>query len=220
MIEASDANSSTDNDMKRLIVFLTALSVAGCATPSAPQTAATIEREAAVAPTRNAQLADAVSRELAHLARFDPDAVDSVSPELRALADAIMALNTPDETPAAPEAGAVMPADLLPPPADMVDAPSLRHAVHLASYRGVETAREGWGELVSAHGDLLGSLDARLSEVEIAGQGRYLRLKAGPFDTADEARTVCRALIATGEYCAVVDFSGRRMADMASAASD
>ena len=190
MIEASDANSSTDNDMKRLIVFLTALSVAGCATPSAPQTAATIEREAAVAPTRNAQLADAVSRELAHLARFDPDAVDSVSPEL------------------------------LPPPADMVDAPSLRHAVHLASYRGVETAREGWGELVSAHGDLLGSLDARLSEVEIAGQGRYLRLKAGPFDTADEARTVCRALIATGEYCAVVDFSGRRMADMASAASD
>jgi len=202
--------------MKRLTVFLAALALAGCASTADPaRSSMSDEPEVAAAPTRNAQLADALSRELAHLARFDPDALERVQPELQALANAIMALNAPGETPDLPQAGNEVGAEL-PPPADMIDAPSLHHAVHLASYRRVETARRGWTELQALHPDILGSLNARLSEAEIAGQGQFLRLKAGPFDTAGEARAICQRLQASGAYCAVVDFSGRRMADMAS----
>ncbi|MDF1768645.1 SPOR domain-containing protein [Maricaulis sp.] len=205
--------------MKRLTVFLAAFAIAGCASTADPagSTLAT-EPQVAVAPTRAAQLADAMSRELAHLARFDPDALERVEPELQALANAIVGLNAPGEMPDLPVTMSVEPGDLPPPPADMVDAPSLQHAVHLASYRRVETAQRGWTELRAAHPEILGSLDARLSEADIAGQGQYLRLKAGPFDTAGEARAVCQQLQASGAYCAAVDFSGRRMADRASTA--
>jgi len=211
---------STDNDMKRLTVFLTALGVAGCATTTTPTPAVDAASAAAVAPTRNAQLADAMSRELAHLARFDPDAVDAVSPELHALANAVMALNAPGDAVELPTAPGPVPTDLPPPPEAMADAPSLYHGVHLASYRRTRTAQRGWDELVLEHGDVLAGLEARLSEAEIAGQGTYLRLKAGPFDSAADARAVCQQLMAAGDYCAVVDFSGQRMADMASTAGD
>ncbi|MAC90666.1 MAG: hypothetical protein CMF73_15225 [Maricaulis sp.] len=219
MIQAIDAMPSTDNDMKRLTVFMAALAVAGCATTS-PEPAAQDMAVAAVAPTRNALLADAISRELAHLARFDPDAVDTVAPELHALANAVMALNAPGDAVELPVAPEPVLTDLPPPPAAMADAPSLYHGVHLASYRRAETAQRGWDELVLEHGEMLAGLQARLSETDIAGQGTYLRLKAGPFDSAAEARAVCQQLMASGDYCAVVDFSGQPMADMARTAGE
>ncbi len=206
---------STDNDMKRLTVFMTALAVAGCATTTTASPGADGATVATVAPTRNARLADAIARELAHLARFDPDAVDAVSPELQALANAVMALNSPGEAVELPLAPGPVPSDLPPPPEGMTEAPSLYHGVHLASYRRLETAQRGWDELVLAHGDLLAGLEARVSEADISGQGTYLRLKAGPFDSAAAARAVCQHLMANGDYCAVVDFTGRRMADRA-----
>ena len=203
--------------MERLTVFLATLALCGCASTGAVTPETGHEPDVAIAPTRNAELADAMSRELAHLARFDPDAVEQVAPELRALANAILALNEPGEAPDLPAGPVRAPIDLPPPPADMVDAPSLQHAVHLASYRGVETARRGWDELVFAHGDVLAQLEPRLSEADIPGQGIYLRLKAGPFDNVVEARAVCEQLASnSGQYCVVVDFSGRPMADMTS----
>ncbi|WP_291844358.1 SPOR domain-containing protein [Maricaulis sp.] len=204
--------------MKRLTVFLAALSVCGCATSRPEAMTADHAPAAAIAPTRNAQLAEAMSRELAHLARFDPDAVELVAPELRALANAIVALNDPGDAPDLPVAPVSM--DLPPPPADMLDAPSLQHAIHLASYRGLETATRGWAELVVEHGSLLAGLEPRLSRAEIAGQGEYLRLKAGPFDSAGDAQAACARITSSGDYCAVVDFSGRRMADMSAIAGE
>ncbi|OLF73170.1 hypothetical protein AWH62_09535 [Maricaulis sp. W15] len=206
--------------MKQLTVFLAALALCGCATTSREPSAAAGEPEAMVAPTRNAQLAEAMSRELAHLARFDPDAVERVAPELRALATAIVGLNDPGDAPDLPVTPVPAQHHLPPPPADMLDAPSLQHAIHLASYRRVETAQSGWHALMVAHGDVLTGLEPRLSQAEIAGQGQYLRLKAGPFDSAAAAQAVCQQITNSGDYCAVVDFSGLRMADMASAAGE
>jgi len=206
--------------MKRLTVFIATLALAGCASTGAGQPAGGDGPEAAVAPTRNAQLADAISRELAHLARFDPDAVEQVAPELRVLANAIVALNEPGEAPDLPIGSPAPVGELLPPPADMIDAPSLQHAIHLASYRRVDTAVRGWQELVGVHGDALAGLEARLSEAEISGQGRYLRLKAGPFDNSGAAQAVCQRIMSSGDYCAVVDFTGQRMTDMASTADE
>ena len=209
--------------MKHLIVFLTPVLLAGCATltggasdTSAPQASAE------VAPTRAAQLADATARELSHLARFDPDRLETVYPELRTLAAALVGAEaemhgeaaSAGPVPATPRDQTASAGTLAPPPADMLEATSLQHAIHLASYRGEDTARRGWAELQGEYPSLAG-LEARLEGVDIPGQGHYLRLKAGPFDTPDAALSACGEIRARGAFCQPVDFTGRRMADMA-----
>ena len=191
--------------MIRNTIFLTlaaACALSACAASPGPE-AGLIEPR--VADTRQARLADATARELAHMARFDPQGLQTVQPELRALAAALAGRDLrPGEeaipAPAAPPA---------PPPApDMSAAPSLLHAVHLASYRREATARAGWDTLLALHPDRLTGLEARLEPVDLGERGLYLRLKAGPFDSAAEARGVCAAIAASGAYCQPDDFTG------------
>lgn len=73
--------------------------------------------------------------------------------------------------------------------------------VHLASYRYVENAETGWTQLLSKHGDLLGSLGPMINRVEIPGKGTFYRLKAGPVDSLDAAKRLCAGLKARGAYC-------------------
>lgn len=194
--------------MKTLAVLILGLSLSACASVSLPGS----EAEPAppppqpeVADTLNARLADATARELAHLSRFDPEALDTVQGELRVLAAALAGRAVrPNEDASAMASPEVPP----PPPPDLAEARSVFHAVHLASYRGHETAAAGWETLHAMFPDVLDGLSARLESVEIEGRGEFLRLKAGPFDTRDEARAACNAIEAAGAYCALSDFTG------------
>jgi len=157
-----------------------------------------------VAPTQSAALAERTSVELAHLARFDPDRLAGVDAELQALAGVLF---PPDPVPAEVE-------DVAPPapPVDIMNAPSLRHGVHLASYRIEDNAISGWRELAEAHTELA-ALEARLERRNIEGRGEFLRLKAGPFDTRRDAAALCASLLDHDIYCMPVDFSGRTLAE-------
>lgn len=190
--------------MKRLFLFVPIL-LTGCVTTSGGND---VTVTAEVAGTRNAQIADATARELEHLARFNPDQLDQVSVELLALAAALVhASHSPAEEPV----GLLTPEELPPAPSGFEQAASLRHGIHLASYRIEANAVAGWSELQTEFPDQLAARSARLEIAEIAGQGRYLRLKAGPYDTVSDARAACAAITARGAYCQTVDFSGANL---------
>ncbi|MAK63493.1 MAG: hypothetical protein CMF75_01935 [Maricaulis sp.] len=205
--------------MKSLPVFLIAIGLAGCVTTGSSPDPAAAHAEARIAPTESARLADATARELAHLARFDPDLLDTVYPELRALAAALVGASAAAQTgeaaglphaAMAPQVAApsAMDASGLMPP----DGQSLLHAVHLASYRREDMALRGWQELQATY-PVLADLDARLELAHIPEQGDFLRLKAGPFDTASAAQAVCRQMEASGQYCRATDYTGQALAD-------
>ena len=73
--------------------------------------------------------------------------------------------------------------------------------VHLASYRNMASARQGWAPLFHRNGDLLEGLQADIRRVEIDTRGVYYRLYAGPVDTADAA-ALCEKLRTRGVFCA------------------
>ena len=212
MIQASAPTRSRYNAMRILPVLLIAAAASACATTGS-QPAGPAPVEAAVADTQPARLADATARELAHLARFEPETLDRVYPELRALAAALVGVDA-----AAPGEGAALPASAaaaatpqgLPEAPEMSGGVSLMHAIHLASYRREDTARRGWRELRANH-PVLADLDARLELAHIPGQGDFLRLKAGPFDSGAAALEACGALRPSGQYCQAADFTGRTL---------
>lgn len=192
--------------MMKRSVLICSLLLGGCVTTSEPD-AVTVT--ASVADTRNAQIADATARELAHLARFNPDRLEDVSGELRALAAALVGQST---VPAEDSIVLLNTAELAPPPDGFEQAASLRHGIHLASYRIHGNAVSGWAELQARFPGVLGEARARLEETVIEGQGEYLRLKAGPYDTLSQARAACAPIEAEGYYCMPVDFSGADLA--------
>tara|TARA_R110000868_G_scaffold35549_1_gene127384 strand:+ start:43596 stop:44201 length:606 start_codon:yes stop_codon:yes gene_type:complete len=201
--------------MKRLSLLLLIGAVlpalAACATTSGPIAAET-ERPP-VAETQDARIADLAARELDRRARYDPQSLEAVAPELRALA---MALADADALPALhqPAAG------LAPAPEDMLDAPSLWHGIHLASYRIPANAVSGWEVLQREFPAVLGGRQARVETVSVPDRGEFLRLKAGPYDSLAAARAACAEISRAGEYCMPVDFSGRSLTDIVSVASN
>ncbi len=200
--------------MKLLPVLIFALVLPACATTGSSGTDTADNPQARVADTQPARLADATARELAHLARFEPQTLERVYPELRALAAALVGVSVETENGEAVEMpmGDTVPAlpDAPLPPPPTGAARSLLHAVHLASYRREDMAARGWAELREAHA-VLRDLDARLEHAHIPGQGDFLRLKAGPFDSADQAQALCRSLETAGQYCRAVDFTGQAL---------
>ncbi|WP_439515378.1 hypothetical protein [Oceanibaculum nanhaiense] len=78
---------------------------------------------------------------------------------------------------------------------------ALTAAVHLASYRSVENARDGWRILQRRYPNELGTLVPMILEVDLgSGRGRMLRLQASAL-TPGEARTICDRLKQAGQYC-------------------
>ena len=78
---------------------------------------------------------------------------------------------------------------------------ALTAAVHLASYRSVENARDGWRILQRRHPAELGTLVPMVLEVELGGErGRMLRLQASAL-TPGEARNLCERLKRAGQFC-------------------
>ncbi|WP_417497477.1 hypothetical protein [Maricaulis sp.] len=193
-----------------LISLLAGASVlGGCATTgaaTAPQTAAALPP---VAETQDARIADLVARELDRRARHDAASLADVSPELRALAQALAG---PAPGPAVAGDGAR--GGMLPPaPAEMLDAPSLWHGIHLASYRIHANAVSGWAELQARFPAVLADREARLAAVTLPGRGDFLRLEAGPYDSLAEAREACMVIERAGAYCMPVEFAGQPMTD-------
>ncbi len=88
---------------------------------------------------------------------------------------------------------------------------SVLFGVHLASYRAVEEARTGWGNLQREFPDELGLLEPRLEPVSIEGRGDFLRLIGGGFSSQEKAAALCANLRGKGVYCAVTGFEGERL---------
>lgn len=83
------------------------------------------------------------------------------------------------------------------------------YAVHLASYRSKEETLDGWLRLRTSYPGLLRNLSGHFAIFNIASLGgRYYRLKAGPFDGAAGAQSLCRRLSSVGQYCVVSEFDG------------
>ena len=185
--------------MRTIIIICTlGLLTAACAT-----TSQTADTRADIADTEAARLAAMLATELDRRARTASGSLELAQGEMRALEAALF--------PAPPIAEpAVVPADdtELTMPEAVSDARSLYHAIHIASYRDRETAREGWRTLRAMFPDVLGHLTARIEPVDIDGQGHFLRLKAGPFLSSQAAGDACAPFRAASVWCATVDFTG------------
>ena len=61
---------------------------------------------------------------------------------------------------------------------------------------------DGWRTLQGRYGNLLGGLDAELSEVNLgASKGTFYRLIAGPLSNASDARRICSGLKSSRQFC-------------------
>jgi hypothetical protein len=90
-------------------------------------------------------------------------------------------------------------------------APAEQISVHLASFRGQDSARQGWRELQATYSDLLGGLDYRISAVQLSGgRGTFYRVKAGPFTDTSSAEEICNLMKSRNAYCVLSDFTGNK----------
>jgi hypothetical protein len=94
---------------------------------------------------------------------------------------------------------------------DAIATESVLYGVHLASYRLLEHAQEGWGRLQRENPDELGLLEPRVESVVIKDQGEFLRLIGGGFSSMEKAAALCAALSPKGVYCSVTNFTGERL---------
>ncbi|MHA7873663.1 MAG: SPOR domain-containing protein [Hyphococcus sp.] len=99
---------------------------------------------------------------------------------------------------------------------DEIETESVLFGVHLASYRNVPEARDGWNKLQRENPDELGLLEPRLETVALPEKGVFLRLIGGGFSSEDKAAALCANLQAKNLFCAVSGFTGQRLslADM------
>lgn len=88
---------------------------------------------------------------------------------------------------------------------------SVLYGVHLASYRKLEEAREGWSKLQRQNPDELGLLEPRVETVTIPDKGVFVRLIGGGFSSEEKAAALCARLRPKDVYCAVSSFSGQRL---------
>ncbi|MEM9495036.1 MAG: SPOR domain-containing protein [Pseudomonadota bacterium] len=92
-----------------------------------------------------------------------------------------------------------------------IETASVLFGVHLASYREIVEAREGWRQLQRENPDELGLLEPRVEEVDLPGKGIFFRLVGGGFSSQAKAGELCGQLKAKGMFCSVAGFSGQRL---------
>ncbi len=180
--------------LRVLAPFLALCTLSACATTGTPELAQPSSIEAIQA----ARMAELLTR----TADTAPERVRAAQAELAALERALTTVPQPQ-----PEPQPMAQAALAPPP-DLSGSRSLMSGVHLASYRDYANLVSGWAELQGDAPATLGTLQARISEVDLGERGVFLRLKAGPLDSAEAARRLCAELEAAGHWCAPADFDG------------
>lgn len=94
---------------------------------------------------------------------------------------------------------------------DEIATASVLFGVHLASYRNLPEAREGWQKLQRENPDELGLLEPRLETVSIPEKGVFLRLIGGGFSSEDKASALCASLKERDLYCSVSGFQGQKL---------
>ncbi|NNE42529.1 MAG: SPOR domain-containing protein [Marinicaulis sp.] len=92
-----------------------------------------------------------------------------------------------------------------------IETQSVLFGVHLASYRKVEEAREGWRKLQRDNPDELGLLEPRVVQVNIPEKGVFMRLIGGGFSSQGKAMALCQSLKKKSLYCSVSGFEGERL---------
>ncbi|MBL28449.1 MAG: hypothetical protein CMM50_12965 [Rhodospirillaceae bacterium] len=78
------------------------------------------------------------------------------------------------------------------------------YRLHLASYRTIEDADEGWSRMLKQYGDLLAGLQVEISRVDLGSRGVFWRVQAGPVSSPEQGRKICAEFIRRGGYCQVM----------------
>ena len=73
--------------------------------------------------------------------------------------------------------------------------------VHLASYRSVKQAEDGWKLIQRRHRTVLKDMDHEVAKVDLGKKGTYYRLKAGPLKSSGEAKKICADLKKRRQFC-------------------
>jgi hypothetical protein len=84
--------------------------------------------------------------------------------------------------------------------ADTASVPVGTRLVQLGAYDSAEIAKKEWGNLIGKHGDLLAGKQ-QLIQVAASGGRKFYRLRAIGFETAEDSRNLCAALLARGTAC-------------------
>ena len=92
-----------------------------------------------------------------------------------------------------------------------IETKSVLFGVHLASYRQLTEAREGWRKLQRENPDELGLLEPRIETVDLPEKGVFLRLIGGGFSSEEKAAALCANLAPKGVYCSVSGFVGEKL---------
>lgn len=75
--------------------------------------------------------------------------------------------------------------------------------VHIASYRDPNNAERGWKLAMAENPTVLSGTRPVIRKVDLGVKGVFYRLHAGPIGDKAKADNMCKALKATGHYCAV-----------------
>jgi SPOR domain len=73
------------------------------------------------------------------------------------------------------------------------------YVVQVATFRSESEAAGEFRRLQSQHPQFLRTLQQRIQRVELGASGTFYRLGLGPLSTKDQARGLCKSLIAAGE---------------------
>ncbi len=95
-----------------------------------------------------------------------------------------------------------------------IETASVLFGVHLASYRRVREARDGWRKLQRQNPDELGLLEPRIERVRLKDKGVFLRLIGGGFSSQEKAAALCASLQQKGLFCSVSGFNGKRLSQL------
>jgi cell division septation protein DedD len=116
-------------------------------------------------------------------------------------------------SPVPPAASAAQPARQPSPvaaaaPARSVAANGGRYRVQIGSVASPDQAKSEWQRLRSRHGDLLASLQAEFVRADLGNRGVVYRVRVGPLQGEEKARSLCRSLAGRNVGCMVVAPSG------------
>lgn len=125
-------------------------------------------------------------------------------PSMRAGETAALAPSTAP-SPAAPPAAAPATAPATPPAAPGAGG-SFR--IQLGAFASPDKVDAEWRRLQTQHPALLGALKPESTRVEVPDRGTLYRLRAGPIEGEERARTLCQDLVRRGAGCLVVQPRG------------
>ncbi len=151
----------------------------------------TIGTLAAEAEQAAADMSDEVETRLADLQADDAEVLDNnpVEEEPRDTAPPTVSVTTPSVAPASTNSAA--------------GAASGSHVVQVGAFRSNDEAMAQWARMQTKLGDYLDGKGPDVERADLGDRGVYHRLRVGPFDSADAAKTYCAGLKERGQDCLI-----------------